>query len=369
MSKFKVVISGGGTGGHIYPAIAIAKQIIEENSDAEILFVGANGRMEMEKIPEEGFKIIGLDVVGIQRSLSLESLIKNIKFPLLLLKSLNHAKKVLIDFNPNVVVGVGGYASGPTLRMAHNLGIPTLIQEQNSFAGLTNKWLSKKALKICVAYDNMDRFFESHKIILTGNPVRKDIEKVSLKIKEANKYFNIKKNQKVILVLGGSLGAKSINEGIMKSADFLSNKPVKLIWQVGKRYIDSMEYWLSDNNMDNIQIMPFIKRMDLAYSISDLIISRAGALSISELTLAGKPSILVPSPNVSEDHQTKNAMSLVDKSAAILIKDHQTDQLISKAMNLLEDEKLLHTISKNARLLGKPNATKDIVKQIFNLNI
>ena len=293
----------------------------------------------------------------------------NIKFPLLLLKSLNHAKKVLIDFNPNVVVGVGGYASGPTLRMAHNLGIPTLIQEQNSFAGLTNKWLSKKALKICVAYDNMDRFFESHKIVLTGNPVRKDIEKLSLKIKEANKYFNIKKNQKVILVLGGSLGAKSINEGIMKSADFLSNKPVKLIWQVGKRYIDSMEYWLSDNNMDNIQIMPFIKRMDLAYSISDLIISRAGALSISELTLAGKPSILVPSPNVSEDHQTKNAMSLVDKSAAILIKDHQTDQLISKAMNLLEDEKLLHTISKNARLLGKPNATKDIVKQIFNLNI
>jgi len=369
MPKFKVVISGGGTGGHIYPAIAIAKQILEENSNAKILFVGANGRMEMEKIPEEGFQIVGLDIVGIQRSLSIGSLIRNLKFPFLLLNSLTHAKKILVDFNPNVVVGVGGYASGPTLRMAHKLGIPTLIQEQNSFAGLTNKWLSKKALKICVAYDNMERFFESNKIILTGNPVRKDIENLSSKIEEANKYFNIKNSEKVILVLGGSLGAKSINEGIMKSADYLSNKPVKLIWQVGKRYIQNIQNWLSDNNFENIQVMPFIKRMDLAYSISDLIISRAGALSISELTLAGKPSILVPSPNVSEDHQTKNAMSLVKKSAAILIKDHQTDQLITKAMNLLEDEKLLLKISKNARSLGKPNATRDIVKEIFKLNI
>ena len=336
MPKFKVVISGGGTGGHIYPAIAIAKQILEENNNAKILFVGANGRMEMEKIPEEGFQIVGLDVVGIQRSLSLGSLIKNLKFPFLLLNSLTHAKKILVDFNPNVVVGVGGYASGPTLRMAHKLGIPTLIQEQNSFAGITNKLLSKKALKICVAYDNMEQFFESKKIILTGNPVRKDIENLSSNIKEANKYFNIKNSEKVILVLGGSLGAKSINEGIMKSADYLSNKPVKLIWQVGKRYIENIQNWLSNNNFENIQVMPFIKRMDLAYCISDLIISRAGALSISELTLAGKPSILVPSPNVSEDHQTKNAMSLVKKSAAILIKDHQTDQLITKAMNLLE---------------------------------
>ena len=278
MPKFKVVISGGGTGGHIYPAIAIAKQILEENSNAKILFVGANGRMEMEKIPEEGFQIVGLDVVGIQRSLSLGSLIKNLKFPFLLLNSLTQAKKILVDFNPNVVVGVGGYASGPTLRMAHKLGIPTLIQEQNSFAGLTNKWLSKKTLKICVAYDNMERFFESNIIILTGNPVRKDIENLSSKVKEANKYFNIKNSEKVILVLGGSLGAKSINEGIMKSADYLSNKPVKLIWQVGKRYIENIQNWLSNNNFENILVMPFIKRMDLAYCISDLIISRAGAM-------------------------------------------------------------------------------------------
>lgn len=368
MSKFKVIISGGGTGGHIYPAIAIAKQILAEKSNAEILFVGANGRMEMEKIPEEGFNIVGLDVVGIQRSLTIQSVLKNFKFPYLLLKSLNNAKKVLVNFNPNVVVGVGGYASGPTLRMANNLGIPTLIQEQNSFAGLTNKWLSKKALKICVAYDNMDRFFDSRKIVLTGNPVRKDIENLSTKLNDAKKYFDLKGNQKVILILGGSLGAKSINEGIMKSAHLLSNKPIKLIWQVGKRYINNMENWLRNNQYKNIQIMPFIKRMDLAYCISDLIISRAGALSISELTLAGKPSILVPSPNVSEDHQTKNAMSLVDKSAAILIKDQQTDQLISKAMILLEDEKLLLSISENAKLLGKPNATRDIVKEIFKLN-
>ena len=239
MSKFKVVISGGGTGGHIYPAIAIAKQILEENSNAKILFVGANGRMEMEKIPEEGFQIVGLDVVGIQRSLSLGSLIKNLKFPFLLLKSLTHAKKILVDFNPNVVVGVGGYASGPTLRMAHKLGIPTLIQEQNSFAGLTNKWLSKKALKICVAYDNMERFFESSKIILTGNPVRKDIENLSSKIEEANKYFNIKNSEKVILVLGGSLGAKSINEGIMKSAsiDLLINNARHKDWSLNNTMI------------------------------------------------------------------------------------------------------------------------------------
>ena len=368
MSKYKVIISGGGTGGHIYPAIAIAKQILEEKIDAEILFVGANGRMEMEKVPDEGFNIVGLDVVGIQRSLSFSSIIKNLKFPFLLLKSLTHAKKVLVDFNPNVVVGVGGYASGPTLRMAHNLGIPTLIQEQNSFAGLTNKWLSKKTLKICVAYENMDRFFESHKVVLTGNPVRKDIENLSTKIEDAKKYFDVKENQKVILVLGGSLGAKSINEGIMKSAHLISKKPVKLIWQVGKKYINNIEKWLSNNHFENIQIMPFIKRMDLAYCISDLIISRAGALSISELTLAGKPSILVPSPNVSEDHQTKNAMFLVNKSAAILIKDQDTDRLILKAMNLIEDEKLLFSISQNSKSLGKPNATRDIVKEIFKLS-
>ena len=368
MSNFKVVISGGGTGGHIYPAIAIAKQILLEKKNAEILFIGAEGRMEMEKIPEHGFKIIGLKVVGIQRSLSIPSLLKNLKFPFLLLQSFNNAKKILVKFKPNVVVGVGGYASGPTLKMAQKLGIPTLIQEQNSFAGLTNKWLSKKSIKICVAYENMETFFDPKKIVLTGNPVRKDIEDLSTKINEGRNYFNIKKNQKVILVLGGSLGAKSINNGIIKSMNSLSDKNIKLIWQVGKRYFDEVEALLAKKKLENIQATAFINRMDLAYSISDLVISRAGALSISELTLAGKPSILVPSPNVSEDHQTKNAMSLVDHSAAILVKDDQTELLLSKAISILNDKELLNEISKNSKALGKPNASKDIIKEIFKIS-
>ena len=368
MSNLKIVISGGGTGGHIYPAIAIAKKILEKNKDSKILFVGAKGRMEMEKIPEEGFSIIGLDVVGIQRSLSLKSIFKNLKFPFLLLKSLNNAKKILEDFKPDVVVGVGGYASGPTLRMAHSLNIPTLIQEQNSYAGLTNKWLSKKANKICVAYENMNQFFDQSKLILTGNPVRKDLENLKSKVDEAKKYFNVLKSEKVILVLGGSLGAKSINEGIIKSISILNDQPVKLIWQVGKRYFNKINDQLTQINMINIHPLPFIKRMDLAYAVSDIVISRAGALSISELTLAGIPSILVPSPNVSEDHQTKNAMSLVSKSAAILVKDDQTEKLLSVAIELLKNIEKLTQISKNAKNLGKPNATNDIVSEIFKLN-
>tara|TARA_B110000881_G_scaffold219489_1_gene241533 strand:- start:157 stop:1284 length:1128 start_codon:yes stop_codon:yes gene_type:complete len=368
MSNLKIVISGGGTGGHIYPAIAIAKKILEKNKDSKILFVGAKGRMEMEKIPEEGFSIIGLDVVGIQRSLSLKSIFKNLKFPFLLLKSLKNAKKILEDFKPDVVVGVGGYASGPTLRMAHSLNIPTLIQEQNSYAGLTNKWLSKKANKICVAYENMNQFFDESKLILTGNPVRKDIENLNSKVDEAKKYFNVLKSEKVILVLGGSLGAMSINEGIIKSISILNDQPVKLIWQVGKRYFNKINDQLTQINMKNIHPLPFIKRMDLAYAVSHIVISRAGALSISELTLAGIPSILVPSPNVSEDHQTKNAMSLVSKSAAILVKDDQTEKLLSVAIELLKNKEQLTKISNNAKNLGKPNATNDIVSEIFKLN-
>ena len=367
MSSYKVIISGGGTGGHIYPAIAIAKKIQEISKDSEILFVGANGRMEMDKVPEEGFDIVGLNVVGIQRSLSLNAFFKNLKFPFLLLKSFNHAKKIIKDFQPNIVVGVGGYASGPTLRMAQSLKIPTLIQEQNSYAGLTNKWLSKKTKKICVAYENMNQFFETNKLVLTGNPVRKDIENLETKLSEAKTYFKVSKNEKVILVLGGSLGAKSINEGILNSIHRINDQPVKLLWQVGKRYFKSIEDQLNQINIPNVKALAFIKRMDLAYSIADIVISRAGALSISELTLAGKSSILVPSPNVSEDHQTKNAMSLVKKSAAILIEDNQTDSLLRTAMDLLKDENQLNTISQNAKKMGKPNATNDIVNEIFNL--
>ena len=367
MSSYKIIISGGGTGGHIYPAIAIAKKILEISKDSEILFVGAKGRMEMEKVPEEGFEIVGLNVVGIQRSMSINAILKNLKFPFLLLKSFNHARKIIKDFQPNIVVGVGGYASGPTLRMAHSLKIPTLIQEQNSYAGLTNKWLSKKTKKICVAYENMNQFFETNKLVLTGNPVRKDIENLDAKLLDAKTYFKVSKNEKVILVLGGSLGAKSINEGILNSIDIIKDQPIKLLWQVGKRYFDSIENQLNQINIPNVKALAFIKRMDLAYSLADLVISRAGALSISELTLAGKPSILVPSPNVSEDHQTKNAMSLVNKSAAILIEDKDTDSLLRTALDLLKQENQLNTISKNAKKMGKPNASEDIVNEIFKL--
>ena len=367
MSSYKIIISGGGTGGHIYPAIAIAKKILEISKDSEILFVGAKGRMEMEKVPEEGFEIVGLNVMGIQRSMSINAILKNLKFPFLLLKSFNHARKIIKDFQPNIVVGVGGYASGPTLRMAHSLKIPTLIQEQNSYAGLTNKWLSKKTKKICVAYENMNKFFETNKLVLTGNPVRKDIENLDAKLLDAKTYFKVSKNEKVILVLGGSLGAKSINEGILNSIDTIKDQPIKLLWQVGKRYFDSIENQLNQINIPNVKALAFIKRMDLAYSLADLVISRAGALSISELTLAGKPSILVPSPNVSEDHQTKNAMSLVNKSAAILVEDKDTDSLLRTALDLLKQENQLNTISKNAKKMGKPNASEDIVNEIFKL--
>lgn len=367
MSSYKIIISGGGTGGHIYPAIAIAKKILEISKDSEILFVGAKGRMEMEKVPEEGFEIVGLNVVGIQRSMSINAILKNLKFPFLLLKSFNHARKIIKDFQPNIVVGVGGYASGPTLRMAHSLKIPTLIQEQNSYAGLTNKWLSKKTKKICVAYENMNQFFETNKLVLTGNPVRKDIENLDAKLLDAKTYFKVSKNEKVILVLGGSLGAKSINEGILNSINTIKDQPIKLLWQVGKRYFDSIENQLNQINIPNVIALAFIKRMDLAYSLADLVISRAGALSISELTLAGKPSILVPSPNVSEDHQTKNAMSLVNKSAAILVEDKDTDSLLRTALDLLKQENQLNTISKNAKKMGKPNASEDIVNEIFKL--
>ena len=365
MKSFKVIISGGGTGGHIFPALAIANEIKEQNPLAVILFVGAKGRMEMDKIPNAGYDIIGLDVVGIQRSLSLNSLLKNLKFPFLLLKSLLHAKKILKDFKPDIVVGVGGYASGPTLRMANTLKIPTLIQEQNSYAGLTNKWLSKKAVKICVAYKKMDRFFDADKIVETGNPVRKDIIDLLAKKKEAINYFNINNKEKVILVLGGSLGARSINNGILKSLELIKNSPIRLLWQVGNRFIDTVNSSFDKKDFSNVKTMPFIKRMDLAYAAADIIISRAGALSISEITLIGKPSILIPSPNVSEDHQTKNAMSLVDFNAAKLISDNETDKVLSVAIKLLKSPKEINLIAENAKKLAKPNATEDIVNEVF----
>ena len=365
MKSFKVIISGGGTGGHIFPALAIANEIKKQNPLSAILFVGAKGRMEMDKIPNAGYKIIGLDVVGIQRSFSFNSFVKNLKFPFLLLKSLLDAKKIVKDFNPDVVVGVGGYASGPTLRMANRLKIPTIIQEQNSYAGLTNKWLSQKAVKICVAYGKMDRFFDADKIIETGNPVRKDIIDLSTKKQEALNYFKIDKKEKVILVLGGSLGARSINNGILKSLDIIKNSPIQLLWQVGNRFTDNVNSSFDKKEFSNVKTMSFIKRMDLAYAAADIVISRAGALSISEITLIGKPSILIPSPNVSEDHQTKNAMSLVSHNAAKIISDNETEKVLSVAIKLLKSNKEMNVIAENAKKLSKPNATEDIVKEVF----
>tara|TARA_B100001287_G_scaffold276699_1_gene288801 strand:- start:8996 stop:10105 length:1110 start_codon:yes stop_codon:yes gene_type:complete len=367
MKSFRVIISGGGTGGHIFPALAIANEIKKKNPFAVILFIGAKGRMEMDKIPEAGYDIIGLDVVGIQRSFSFNSIFKNIKFPFLLLKSLLKARRILKNFNPDVVVGVGGYASGPTLRMANSLKVPTLIQEQNSYAGLTNKWLSKKAKKICVAYDKMDRFFDIDKIILTGNPVRKDIIALSTKNEEAIKYFKIGSDEKLILILGGSLGARSINDGVLKSLRLIKNTSFRLLWQVGNRFIDTVDSSFDKKEFSNVKTMSFIKRIDLAYAAADIIISRAGALSISEITLIGKPSILIPSPNVSEDHQTKNAMYLVENNAAKIIYDNETDKILNTAIKLLKSPKEISIIAENAKRLAKPNATEDIVKEVFNL--
>ena len=367
MKKLKFIISGGGTGGHIFPALAIAQELERKFSGCEILFVGANGRMEMEKIPDAGYTIKGLDVVGIQRSFSINSLVKNFSFPIRLLKSLNAAKKIIESFNPDVVIGVGGYASGPTLRMANRLGVPTLIQEQNSYAGLTNKWLSKKAHKICVAYENMSQFFPEPKLVLTGNPVRKDLMDMDQKSDLALKHFNIDKGDKVILVIGGSLGAKSINEGLLASLDILKNQPIQLIWQVGKRYFDQISNHKKLQEFKNVHAMPFIKKMDLAYEVADLVISRAGALSISEITLTGKASLLIPSPNVAEDHQRKNAMALVKRNAAVLVNDNDTRSALGKALNLLKDELQISEIAKNAKKMGKPNAARDIVNEIEKL--
>ena len=367
MKKLKFIISGGGTGGHIFPALAIAQELEHKFSNCEILFVGANGRMEMEKIPDAGYTIKGLDVVGIQRSFSINSLIKNFSFPVRLLKSLIAAKKIIKSFNPDAVIGVGGYASGPTLRMANRLGIPTLIQEQNSYAGLTNKWLSKKVHKICVAYENMDQFFPKTKLVLTGNPVRKDLMDIGQKSDLAIKHFNIDKGYKVILVVGGSLGAKSINEGLLSSLDVLKNQPVQLIWQVGKRYFDQLTNNKKLKEYKNVQAMPFIKKMNLAYEVADLVISRAGALSISEITLTGKASLLIPSPNVAEDHQRKNAMALVKQKAAVLVNDNETRTVLEKALVLLKDERQILEISRNAKRMGKPNAARDIVNEIEKL--
>ena len=360
----KIIISGGGTGGHIFPAVAIANEIRSRYPDSEILFVGALGRMEMERVPAAGYKIIGLPVMGFPRKPSLKIFMFFIK----LLKSNAMARKIIREFKPQLAIGVGGYASGPTLRAASQKKIPCLLQEQNSYAGITNKLLSKKANKICVAYENMQKYFPAEKIVLTGNPVRKNLLNALHNKQKALDNFQLNNNQKVILIIGGSLGARSINNAVLNSVDFIKTHNVQVIWQTGAYYFEKIVEQLNGKKPANLQIHKFISQMDLAYSASDLVISRAGAGTISELCLIGKPVILVPSPNVAEDHQTKNAMALVEKEAAVMIRDHEIENtLLQKAFELVNDEPKNASLSEKIKLLAKPNATIEIVNEAENL--
>lgn len=358
--KQKFIISGGGTGGHIYPAVAIANELKTRFPDAEFLFVGAKDRMEMEKVPQAGYNIKGLWISGLQRSLSLQ----NLAFPLKLVSSLMESQKILKAFKPDVAIGTGGYASAPLLRMAAMRKIPCLIQEQNSLAGITNKWLSSKVQRICVAYDGMQNFFPAEKIKLTGNPVRQDLLDFSSKREEAISFFKLKKDKKTLLVLGGSLGAKRINELIEKSIPFFEKNNLQVIWQCGKYYEEAYE----NKGSETVQIHTYLNRMDLAYAAADFIISRAGALSVSELCLVGKPVIFIPSPNVAEDHQTKNALAISEKNAALLIKESELDSSFEKEFSeLIASEAKQKALSENIKKLAKPNATKDIVEEIEKL--
>lgn len=363
MSK-RIIISGGGTGGHIFPAISIANALKDKMPDAEILFVGAEGKMEMEKVPAAGYKIIGLPVAGFQRRLTLQ----NFSFFFKLFASLQKAKSVVAEFKPDIAIGVGGYASGPTLKVAANKGIPTLLQEQNSYAGVTNKLLAKKAKKICVAYEKMERFFPAEKILLTGNPVRKDLLKLMVR-EDANKELGLQNEKRTLLVVGGSLGARSINNAIAANLEKLaSDTNVQLLWQTGKLYYDEMKAKADAVNASNIHVVPFISRMDYAYRAAHLVISRAGAGTISELCLVGKASILVPSPNVSEDHQTKNAMALVDKGAAVLVQDkNANEQLINKALELLKDRDRSNLLSDKIKKMAQHDSAERIAEEAIQL--
>jgi UDP-N-acetylglucosamine--N-acetylmuramyl-(pentapeptide) pyrophosphoryl-undecaprenol N-acetylglucosamine transferase len=360
MEKLKFILSGGGTGGHIYPAVAIANELKSRFPDAEFLFVGAKDKMEMQKVPQSGYKIEGLWIAGLQRKLTLQ----NAMFPFKLIDSLWKSRKIIKEFKPNVVIGTGGFASGPLLQMANMLNVPTVIQEQNSYPGITNKILSKKANKICVAYENLERFFPKEKMILTGNPVRQDLIDIESKKAEAIHYFNLHANKKTLLVLGGSLGARRVNQLIEKELDNLKALDVQVIWQCGKLYFEDYKKY----NSDNVQVLAFIDRMDLVYAAADIVISRAGASSVSELCIVGKPVIFIPSPNVAEDHQTKNAKSIVDRKGALMLKESELDSQFSIVFEaLLKDSGKQDQLSKNIKQLALPNATKQIVDEIVKL--
>lgn len=361
----KVIISGGGTGGHIFPALSIANALKRLNKDIEILFVGAEGKMEMEKVPEAGYKIVGLPVRGLQRKLTLN----NLKVLWNLWRSLKKAKRVVREFKPDVVVGVGGYASGPIGKVATNAGIPLVLQEQNSYAGVTNKLLAKKAAKICVAYEGMERFFPKEKIIFTGNPVRKDLLNAVNERAEGIAFYGLDANKKTVLVTGGSLGAGSINKAMVRWLEKIAGwKDVQVIGQCGSYYHKELEEQLKGRMPENVKFMPFLKRMDLAYACADLVVARAGAGTISELCLLGKAVVLVPSPNVAEDHQTKNAMALVNKQAAVMVKDAEVVERLGEVMErLLQDDGERKSLSEHILTLAMKDSDEVIAREILKI--
>jgi UDP-N-acetylglucosamine--N-acetylmuramyl-(pentapeptide) pyrophosphoryl-undecaprenol N-acetylglucosamine transferase len=360
----RVIISGGGTGGHVFPAISIANALRKIDKDIEILFVGAEGKMEMEKVPAAGYKIVGLPVTGISR----KNILKNFLVFIKLIKSLRLAKKTIREFKPDVAVGVGGYASGPVLKQAGRMGIPILIQEQNGYAGVTNKLLAKKASAICVAYDGMDKYFPADKIIKTGNPVRQNFDDLGSLKEEAFKFFGLKNELQVILILGGSLGAGTINKCLSDNIETLRNSDCQWLWQTGKYYYDDIRKIVPNPADGKIAVHAFIDRMDLAFAAAGIIISRAGAGTISELCLVGKPVILVPSPNVAEDHQTRNAMALAEKDAAIVISDDNAEKrLVGEVIKLISDNQKKKTLSENIAKMAERDADIRIAREVLKL--
>ena len=370
-SRLRVIISGGGTGGHIFPALSIANKLKELNPETEILFVGAEGRMEMEKVPAAGYKIVGLPITGLQRRLDLS----NFALPFKILKSIRMARKLLKEFKPDIAIGVGGYASAPLLWVAGRLGIPTLIQEQNGFAGLTNKIVAKKAKKICVAYEGMERFFPADRIIISGNPIRKEIVPPTPQMKEEGyKFYGLNPEKKHLFIVGGSLGSGTLNKSVRKWIE--EGKPggenLEVIWQCGKYYKKDIDAFMAEmeekhpGSTENIWYSDFIQRMDLAYAVADVVVSRSGASSVSELCAANKATIFVPSPNVAEDHQTHNAMALVRKDAGMIVKDIEApEKLLKTACELLKDSEKIETLEKNIAELAKTDAAMTIAKEVY----
>ena len=361
MQNLKFIISGGGTGGHIYPAIAIANELKAQYPDAEFLFVGAKDKMEMQKVPQAGYEIKGLWISGIQRKITLQ----NLMFPFKLLSSLWNSYRIIKKFNPNVVIGTGGFASGAVLKMASLMNIPIVVQEQNSYPGITNKLLAKKASSICVAYEGLESFFPKDKIKLTGNPVRQDLLDIDTKRIQSLTYFELDSTKRTLLVLGGSLGARKVNQLIAQEIDFITQLGVQVLWQCGKLYYDEYSHL---NTKENVHVLAFIDKMDLAYAAADVVISRSGASSVSELCIVGKPTIFIPSPNVSEDHQTKNALAIVKKKAAVLLRENELEEKFKNTFaELLSNDDMQDKLSKKIHKLAMPNATKEIVKEIEKL--